>query len=634
MARFLGDFESKKRQILDRVGILELASEHVSLRRRGKRWLGLCPFHKEKTPSFTVTPDLALFKCFGCGKGGDIFSFVQFRENVPFVEAMRILADRAGVDLGNVAKDALGGPSRSDLAKVNAWAVQFFRANLVDPSVGARAREYLRGRQMSDSEIDRFGLGWAAEGNPSVRDAAARAGIDDSRLIAADLVRTSPEGRKYDTFRNRIMFPIRDATSRVVGFGGRTLAGDPAKYLNTRQNALFDKGRGLYGIDVARDAISQGGRAVIVEGYTDCLACHQAGFAETVATLGTALTEAQVELVRRYGDELILLFDSDEAGEAAADRAIRVALPRCVTVRLARVPEGKDPSDYLCRAGAAAFSDVLNKAIAALEFKWSQTVSRFGGSASEGARREAVLDFLRVVGEACGTGAVDVIQRGLLVNQVAHLLRMDGREVDRLMTRLQGKRLGRATGPEAAIGPKAPTPPLDGEQSAWARVLGVALNESGVLRTAGELPDVSRIADERDRRIAGIMGEVARELGEFRPADVLARVHDPADAERVAELARRGATYYGANYEETFRLALERMRDAADADEVDRSKRKLSDAAQEDGGADAREQLANIHRGIKERRHFLPRRLARQPIGGTDFDPAKETDPVPTVEQK
>ena len=231
-------FESKKREILDRVDIVDVVSEHVSLKRRGRSWVGLCPFHNEKTPSFTVSSERGTFKCFGCGKGGDVFSFVQTRENVAFMDAFRILADRAGVELIQASGTAASGPSRSDLASVNAWGTKFFRARLRHETIGASARHYLDGRGISAESAERFCIGLAANGLPDLRSAAEQAGIDVKMLIAADLIRKSEDGRTYETFRDRLIFPIRDATKRVVGFGGRTLVDDRAKYLNTRQTSL------------------------------------------------------------------------------------------------------------------------------------------------------------------------------------------------------------------------------------------------------------------------------------------------------------------------------------------------------------------------------------------------------------
>lgn len=601
------DFDKKKQLILDRVALVDLVSEHVALRRAGRRWVGLCPFHSEKTPSFTVNPEMGLFKCFGCGKAGDLFSFVQLRENVSFMEAMQTLADRAGVELATPAGHDGPGIRRSDLAKLNAWAGGFFRANLRHPSVGNVAREYLRGRKINDDMAEGFALGFAGDGRPPLREVAAGAGITGATLLAADLVRQGDQGDIYDTFRNRLIFPIRDATKRIVGFGGRTLGDDRAKYLNTRQNPLFDKGRLLFGIDLARDAIVQRHRAVVVEGYTDCIAAHQAGFTETVATLGTALTEAHVDLIRRYCEEMIILFDSDEAGDAAAERAITVALPRCVRVRLARIPDGKDPCEFLDHTDGQGFSDILNGAVDALEFKWFQTLARYQGDASDARRRDAIHDFLRLVGDACLTRAVDAIQRGQLVAQVAHLLRIEQREVDRL---IGGRGAPSAGHSPALVGAAETQDAVNQEQAALTSVLEVALAEPPVLGP-DILVDLERISDPRDRRIAAVWVSLFHGAAAApRVADVLARCHEPGDARRVAELAERALRR--GNYAVTLRVAREILDRASQGRRLDHSTREFLEAVNRSD--DGREQLAAIHDGVKARRHFAPRRMIPQPV--------------------
>ncbi len=627
------DFDQIKRKILDGIDLLSIVSEHVALKRSGSRWVGLCPFHAEKTPSFTVRPEHGVFKCFGCGKGGDVFSFVEFRENVSFIEAMRILADRAGVEIEDVHDRKSSGPGRAELARVNAWVQRFFREQLLDASVGRFAREYVQGRGISDPMAERFGLGLATDNTAVLREAAARAGVDLPLLLAADFLRESEDGRLYGTFRNRLMFPIRDVTNRIIGFGGRTLVEDRAKYINTRQNALFDKGRNLYGADLARDTIVQRGRAVVVEGYTDCLAAHQAGFQEVVATLGTALTDSQVDLLRRYTEVVILLFDSDEAGAVAADRAIRVALPRCVTVRLARLPEGKDPGEYFSTGERSReFSDLLNGASDALEFKWLQTLRRFRGDASDGARREAVEDFLGVVAEIYGTSAVDVIQRGLLVNQVAHLLRMNRAEVDRLLVQRQKRRpASRGFPAKNEDEGRHRSPPADEEQSAWVRVLEVVLGDPEATAVPAPFPDVAEISDSRDRRIAEIVAGLANGSGSFVLADVLSRCQDPGDAERVEELARRGAAR--GNYEGTLRLALERIRCARrNAATRHGTVPLVSAEGEEKTVEDSRNSLVAFAEGVREHRHFVPRgRQRTRRVGGV---PPDSTDDAQAVEKQ
>lgn len=611
---YLHDFDSKKNQIRDRVDIVDLVSEHVALKRRGSRWVGLCPFHSEKTPSFTVSPDRGTYKCFGCQKSGDVFSFVEQRENVPFMEAMRILADRAGVELGRSAASSATGSRRSDIAKVNEWCTGFFRSRLLHAEIGRDARAYVAGRNINDETAERFGVGLAAAGSDSgLVGAALRAGFDRAALEAADLLRRSEDGRVYETFRHRLMFPIRDATRRVIGFGGRTLGDDRAKYLNTRQNELFDKGRSLYGVDIARTRICEIGRAVVVEGYTDCIAAHQAGFTETVATLGTALTESHVDLLRRYCDEVILMFDSDDAGNAAADRAIRVALPRHLTVRLARIPDKKDPSDLLSEDGADAFSALLNEAEDALEFRWLKLTRRYDEDGSPGGRREAIREFLGDIVDACRTGAVDPIRRGLIVNQVAALVGIATADVHAVMNDLESRKARASVDRAGVAETRVRRPAVNAMQAAWTRVLEVLLDSPDVWQSDAPTPDTSGIADERDRRIAEtLFGLLARGTGVTR-SDVLAACPGADGAQRVTELAETGERR--GNHAATLEVALEQIRSGARAqciDKVMETEMKAWPTGPPSTDDDPRAVLQRIASG---HRHFGPRRKIRQRMG-------------------
>jgi DNA primase len=477
---------------------------------------------------------------------------------------------------------------------------------LFDRAIGKQATEYLTGRSLDKTSIDKFSLGFSPEGFPSLKDGAAKVGISETLLIAADLRRAGEDGRVYDTFRNRLMFPIRDSSAQVVGFGGRTLGDHPAKYINTRQTPLFEKGNGLYGLDIARSAIVEHGQCVLVEGYMDCIAAHQAGFSQTVATLGTALTDAQITLIRRFSDDVILLFDSDRAGEEAADRAIRLAIPKGLRVRMARIPEGKDPSDFLNRQGTEAFRDVLKEAVDALEFKWNQTRARFGSGETNARRGEAVLDFVRIVATACEAGSVDVIQRGLLVNQVAHLLRMDSNEVRKLIRQQTPRPQGGPPLEKAVAGSGNRLGREDEEQAAWGHLLGAVLNEPGLLGAANGKLDVTRIRNEVDRRVAERVLELFGRVGDFRLADLLAVCHDPGELTRVMALSEQGAAR--ANYEATFQLALARV--------VRRSGSILpgngpSVSDESTGDPESRESLQAFSDAVRTHRHFAPRRMIR-----------------------
>ena len=344
----------------------------------------------------------------------------------------------------------------------------------------------------------------------------------------------------------------------------------------------------------------------------DCLAAHQAGFTETVASLGTALTDMQIDLLRRYCEEIILLFDSDAAGEAAADRAIRTALPRCVKVRLGRIPEGKDPSDYLAVAGPEGFSDVLNAAIDALEFKWSQTSARLKGGASDAGRREATDEFLGLIEEVYSGQAIDEIQRGLLVDQVRLVLGLPESKRDGLynyLAELGRKKRGR-TSVQTDTRSDERRLPANEEQAAWVLVLEVLLNEPGAVEGVEKLPDVARIMDERDRRIAAIVTDLIEATGEFGLADVLARIHDPVDAQRVEELARAGEDR--GNYVNTLRIAVERIQRASEEKEMELGREiYVNVKAADNPFEDSREQLEGYTDAVQKHRHFVPRRWQR-----------------------
>ncbi len=588
--------------ILDRVELFDLVAADIKLKRSGSRWVGLCPFHNEKTPSFHVTPETGRYKCFGCDAGGDVFSYVQKRENLSFLEAMHFLADRAGIELTSRSGSEPQGSRRVEIARLNKWAVGFFREGLLDESLGNAARAFLRGRSLGDEVAAAFGVGYAGDDRRPIEPAARRAGYHAPLPFDADLLRRSDSGGHYDTFRERLIFPVSDATGRVVGFGGRTLVEHKAKYLNTRQNDLFDKSRNLFGIERARAAMQQRNRAILVEGYTDCLAAHQAGFTETVATCGTAFTEQQVELIRRYCDEVVLLFDSDAAGEKAADRALQLALPRHLAVRLARLPDGQDPCDFLAANPPERFGEVIDAATDALEFKWLQLKTRFRAEQSDGAKHQAVQEFIRFVGEVSSSGSMDAIQRGLIANRVATLLTMEPAEVHRIMNAAARRRSDRNRSESSEADSAATGSSL---QDAWSILLGVLLNEPGHCVDVQIDLDSSLIRDGRDRYIAEIVFSLSESLGEFTLKDIVGACgEDPAIGTRIAELAERGALR--GNYAATVEGALERIHRG--------SKRQGSESAKEDWrGADdpeqARSAFARFAELSKEHRGYVPKRM-------------------------
>ena len=378
-------------QILDeirsRLDMVELVGQSVNLKRAGENWKGLCPFHTEKTPSFTVNPKRGIFHCFGCGVGGDAFGFLMRQDRLAFPEAVRALAQRAGVELPTQRSPEADGKLES-LRKIMALAAQFYTDALWAKD-GAEARAYVESRGLDLEVARRFGLGYAPDGWNALLGHMAKEGVTEAELVSAGLVlpRQNASGF-YDRFRGRLLFPIRDLQGRVVGFGGRGMAGEEPKYLNSPETPLYVKGQMLYALDVAREGMRQKNRAIVVEGYLDCLMAHQHGFTETVAALGTAFTAAQLGLLRRYADEVVSVFDADAAGQKATSRLEEMLTDvmdlrnlgwsvartgsfekdNYFPIKVAVLPEGHDPDSLLRAEGAAALASRLDAARSILDF--------------------------------------------------------------------------------------------------------------------------------------------------------------------------------------------------------------------------------------------------------------------------
>jgi DNA primase len=313
-------------EIKARIDVLDVVGDRVLLKKAGSTYKGLCPFHAEKTPSFVVFPETGTWKCFGCGEGGDLFGFVMRSQNVDFREALSILAARAGVDLQPTRSPGVEKSDAERLHAINQAAAEHFRSMLEGPA-GTRARAYLEAREIKTEGIVDFSIGFAPDGGASLAHHLMQTGFERETVLQAGLAGANESGGLYDRFRNRIVFPIRDASGRIVGFGGRALSSDThPKYLNTPQTPIFDKGGSLYAIDRAKDEIRRGGQAVIVEGYMDAIMAHQHGFRNVVASLGTAVTERQITLLKRWATELCFALDPDEAGQEATARGLEVAM--------------------------------------------------------------------------------------------------------------------------------------------------------------------------------------------------------------------------------------------------------------------------------------------------------------------
>ena len=456
MSKFTPETVDRVKEAAD---VVEIVSAYTDLRRAGERFMGLCPFHEERTPSFSVDPREKLYHCFGCGVGGDVIKFVEEKEGLSFPEAVEALGDRYGVEVERERDDPRAEEARRRrirLSEVLERTAQFYAHYLWESEEAAKAREYLAGRGLGEEILRGFGVGYAPSAWDQVLTRGQTAGYSVAELLAAGLAQKGRKGGHYDRFRARIIFPVRDGRGRVQGFGARALRADSKpKYLNSPEGELYRKGRTLYGIDRARGAIAKTERAVVVEGYTDVLAAHQAGIEETVAVMGTAITPDQLQQLSRYTEEVVLALDADRAGRAAMLRAQRVAGSRKLRLRVATMPVGEDPAQMLEGGDARRVRELLEGAVELPEFHVRLALDEADLSSPAGRDRalDEVVPVLAAMGES--------ISRDELARLIADRLDADPGLVTRRVTgERRGERAGVARSPAAApVGDGGAEPP-------------------------------------------------------------------------------------------------------------------------------------------------------------------------------
>jgi DNA primase len=375
-----------KRDVLARADIGEVIGAYVTLRKRGNDLVGLCPFHGEKSPSFHVHPDRGFFKCFGCDAKGDVFSFLQKQENIAFPDALRMLAKRYGVEVEN--EDPRAARARSEKEAIyhaNEVARAWFHRMLLDPHEGAQARAYCANRGITDATIQAFSLGFAPDGWDGLVGELRRNDVDLEIAAKAGLLKPSQRGGFYDFYRDRLMIPTLATTGETIAFGGRSLGDQEPKYINTTTTPVYTKGRYLYALNVARRAAIKEDSIIVVEGYLDCIALHQAGFPNAVAALGTAFTPEQARELRKVASRAILCFDADAAGVDAALKSIDTLTAEGVAAFALRIPDGKDPDEFVRRNGPDAFRALLADPVTATQVKIDAEIDRRSGRMAPGA---------------------------------------------------------------------------------------------------------------------------------------------------------------------------------------------------------------------------------------------------------
>jgi DNA primase len=444
--------------------IVEVVSAHTDLRRQGARYVGLCPFHEERTPSFSVEPQEKLYHCFGCGVGGDVIKFVEEKEGLGFAEAVEVLADRYGVELEREQEDPQAEKRRERrrrLEQLLERSAAYYANYLWESEEAGKARAYLAERGLGEEVLRSFGVGFAPSAWDKILVRGQQAGFNVEELRAVGLVQRGRGGGEYDRFRERIMFPIRDRRGRVLGFGGRAMRSDQgAKYVNTAETDFFHKSQILYGVDRAKAAIAKAGRAVVVEGYTDVLALHQAGIEEAVGVMGTAITGEQVAALSGMVEEVALALDADSAGQEAMLRAQRVAAGRRMRLRVAAMPAGEDPAEMMAgEGGPERFRALLDGAQELTAFQVGLVLDRTDvGSPVE--RDRALAEVAPVL-----AGMGETASRDDLVRRVAERLDLEPAMV-----------MGRVVAATPASGGiQEATPDLGGERAGPAKRQGVEL---------------------------------------------------------------------------------------------------------------------------------------------------------------
>ena len=525
-------------EIRNATDIVDLIGSYVRLKKRGKNFVGLCPFHTEKTPSFNVSAERQMYHCFGCGVGGNAFTFVMEYEKVSFPEAVRTLAERAGIALPSFSEGGGDTGETEALYEACSMAGRFFYHNLTETTEGKLALEYFRHRGFTDETIKTFGLGYAMNSWDSLMKHAEEKGVLADVLLKAGLVRRREDGTFYDYFRGRAMFPIHSTSGRVVGYGARKMREDDplGKYINSPETPIYYKSRILYGMYRAKEAVREKDHAILVEGYADLISVFQAGIQNVVASSGTALTTEQVQLLSRYTKTIVIVYDADSAGSKAALRGVDLILENDLDVKVAHLPAGDDPDSFVRKHGGAAFEELVKTAISFVDFIAEAYEQRGKFETPEG-QAEAIRTIVQSIARM-----KDELKRHFYIKHVAEKYKLYETVLYRELARHLPKESSRGDavwsvrpleGQETAA-----TPRPAGEISAAERDVLRALLEGGadVVTLVFQNVSLDDFLDSRARTLAGIVKDSWDTEGKVDSSRLLNEIDDRGIRELVAEL--------------------------------------------------------------------------------------------------
>lgn len=613
-------------EVRDRADVVEVIGEDVQLKKRGKNWVGLCPFHPEKTPSFNVTPEKQMYYCFGCQAGGNVFTYLMETRKMAFPEAVRSLGERYGVEVPETTDE--GPDPYGPVHEANRLAADFWHRRLLEADDAKPARAYLEGRGLERDTWETFLLGWAPDEWEALQEEAGRHGIEEGVLLEAGLAgRSEKTGGVYDRFRGRLVFPIRSNAGKVIAFSGRRLDDEPPKYLNSTDTPVFNKGRTLFNLDLARPAIRRAGAAILVEGNFDVVGLHQAGFRNVVAPLGTSFTTEQARILKRYTSTAYLAYDGDEAGERSAFKTGDVLLESGFAVRIVRVPEGEDPDSLILEAGPGAFRDLVERSLDVIDLKIEIVKERIDLS-DVMKKRRAIRRLMESVAKV-----PDPMTRSLYMDKIAAELRV-GRDAledprpkspraDRRAAAGGGSAGGGRSGPSRRRARSGFEGEVRVEGSQHEHILLIhAVTDVKWLDQLRTVVEPEWFENEAYRRFFVRLGEWRDERGE----EALERLRTTEDAGIVRGLARietlRARREWGFEVsQKAFDDSLQRV--------LDRAFERAADRAPDAG--DAGDALDRVVRRRELKRGLSPRRLEglREVVEG-NRPPAGDSDEATT----
>jgi DNA primase len=594
--------QGKIDEVREATDIIDLVSAYVNLKKRGKNYVGLCPFHSEKTPSFTVNAEKQVYHCFGCGVGGNVFTFVMEHEKVSFAEAVRFLADRVGIVLPSPSPEAEALESEAAiLYNVMRLSAKFFYDSLTQSPEGEFALRYFHERAFTDDTIRKFGLGYSPKGWDGLVQFAQKEGIELRYLEKVGLSRRREDGSYYDYFRGRAMFPIFSASGRVIGFGARKLYEDDplGKYINSPETPIYIKSRVLYGLFQAKNAIIDQDSAILVEGYADLISVFQAGVQNVVASSGTALTPEQIQLVGRYAKNITLVYDADSAGSNAMMRGVDLVIEGGLDVKVAELPQGHDPDSYVRKLGGEDFQNLLQRAVSFIDFK-ARTFQREGKFETPEGQAEAVRSIVQTIARMG-----DELKQNFYIKQVAERYQIYESILHRELEKWRPKEKMRAT---AASGSAQLVPVYDASLSnltprkaplisaAERDLLKLILEEDGEL--IEQVFKYVTLEDFRDQRVRGLVTTVLDRFHESKSIDLNTLINQTDDIavkslitdllvggyEMAKSWSRQGVEVREPTVEQVANSALCVLKKRSLEKRIEENQRKLREAAE--GGMD------------------------------------------------